>query len=79
MKIMLPIVEILLDVYQYKKTDIATQYSLHTQSQVMEFNREYPEGLEDVEDIKECSSAIGFKADPDYYEYDDDFEDKKRK
>lgn len=72
-----PIIKMKQDVYQYKQTDIATEYSMHTQKIVMDFYREYPEA--DVDNaIPENTQAIGYQMDiEDYYDDESECEDKK--
>ena len=53
------IFDIKIDVYQYKNSDIATEYYLNAESMKMEFNRKYPE-YQSQKEIQQ-TDAIGFK------------------
>lgn len=59
-----PVIQIIQDVYLCKKSDIACDYNLNMQRKVMEFNREFPEA--NGSQIE--TQAIGYKIDDDYYE-----------
>ena len=71
--LIIPIIQVNQEVYQYKKTDVATQYNLNSQKQAMDFYRKYPEAKENNEEL---SPAIGYRIDTDGCD-EDDFEDKK--
>lgn len=66
-----PIIDLKLEVFQYKETEKATAYQLNTQELVAEFNREYPEFNQG--EVPELTPAIGFTYAPEddmYYEDD---------
>ena len=56
-RFLFPMLDILLDVYNYKQTNIATEHQLNTQMMTMEFLREYPEANKNYQEL---SPAIGF-------------------
>lgn len=70
-KYIFPIIDLKIEVLQYKETEKATVCQLNTQELVAEFNREYPEFNQG--EVPELTPAIGFTYTPEddmYYEDD---------
>lgn len=59
-----PIIQIVQDVYLCKQSNNASNYSIDMQRKVMEFNREFPEAIGNQTEAQ----AIGYRIDNDYYE-----------
>ncbi len=76
-KYIFPIIDLKIEVLQYKETEKATIYQLNAQELLAEFNREYPELSQG--EIPELTPAIGFAytpSDEDMYYEDEQYEDK---
>ncbi len=74
---LLPILDMKLEVYNHKKSNHATKYSLLIEKQKYDFFREYPEALSQ-EEVEEKTPLIGFhmdRVDDEYYEEDYDNDD----
>ena len=72
-----PIIDLKLEVLQYKESEKATIYQLNAQGLVAEFNREYPEFNQG--EVPELTPAIGFmhtQQNEDMYEDEEECKNK---
>ena len=60
--ILLPIIQIRIELHKVKQSDVATQYALHTEQCTYEFYKNDPEAKLQPE-FTENTNAIGFKID----------------
>jgi len=69
-----PIIQLALELHNFKVNDTATFFNINTQRQTFEFYRQYPEALKDQE-IN--TNAIGFQIDTTPEDdFEDDYEDR---
>lgn len=69
-----PIIQLALELHNFKVNDTATFFNVNTQKQTFEFYRQYPEAKPEG-DFQENINAIGFQIDPSEDD-EDDYEDR---
>jgi len=78
-KYLFPILDLFLDVFQYKQSEKAADYQLSMQAKTFDFARDYPESQQNNQELQPAIGFVHEYPEEDFYDEEDEEENYKGK